>query len=76
MKLQPDFAWYVGQSKALGLSPRCPFASVHRCPRYYMSLALLGRTGAATPVDGEERLKKRWERDELLPVTMEQTPAW
>jgi len=43
----PDFSWYSAESKRLSLSPRCPFANVHACPRYYHSLGLLGEAGMA-----------------------------
>ena len=73
----PDLQWYTGISKGKKLAPRCPFASVHRCPRYYQSVALLGETGCATKIDPEEdkRLLERWKRSDLWPVVDEQATS-
>ena len=64
------------KSTELGLTPRCPFTSVKRCPRYYESLSLLGSAGS-TKIDQEEdeRLKRFWERSDLQPPTKEYAPA-
>ena len=36
--INPSLEWYAGESVRRGLpTQRCPFASVHRCPRYYQS---------------------------------------
>ena len=42
----PDFEWYStqGPKRASG-TPRCPFASTERCPRYHHSRSLLGEAG-------------------------------
>jgi hypothetical protein len=72
--IQPNLQWYTEISTAKNLSPRCPFASVHRCPRYYESLSLLGSAGVATsiqPVE-DQRLLEKWQRSDLWPVTSEQ----
>lgn len=73
----PDIDWARARGKDLGLPPRCPFASVNRCPRYYQSLSLLGRHGGSTaiPEDEDERLLDEWKDHELWPSTLEQTPA-
>jgi len=69
----PDLRWYTAISKDKGLVPRCRFASVHRCPRYYSSLSLLAHAGS-TAIDPEQdkRLKERWSRSDLWPTTAEQ----
>ena len=74
--LIPDFEWYSQKSAALRLPPRCPFASVERCPRYYQSLSLLGSAGS-TAIDHEEdeRLKRLWEGSDLWPRTREYATA-
>lgn len=75
--VQPDLAWYRSESEQRRLpTPRCPFASVHRCPRYYQSLSLLGRAGS-TAIDGAEdaRLLEQWSGSDLWPVTDEQATA-
>ncbi len=73
-RIVPDFAWYLAESTRLGLkSPRCPFASVHACPRYYQSLSLLGKSGCtAIPKDEDDALKTRWEKHPLRPATGDQ----
>lgn len=69
----PDLKWYMARSRAAGLSPRCPFASVHRCPRYYESRSLMGRIGSL-PIDSQEDelLEKKWKNSELWPLTDEE----
>ncbi len=75
--LRPDFAWYSAESKRLGLkSPRCPFASVHACPRYYQSLSLLGGAGCTSiPKAEDDALQAKWEKHPLWPVTGEQATS-
>ena len=74
---EPDLTWYKGQSAQHGVLPRCPFASVERCPRFYQSLALLGEAGFATTIDpGEDqRLQSTWQESDLWPRTAEQASA-
>lgn len=72
----PDLAWYRDISSRHGLPPRCPFASVERCPRYYQSLSLLGGTGSTEiERDEDERLKRYWEGSDLWPRTDEYAAA-
>jgi hypothetical protein len=73
----PDFAWYSAESVRLGLkSPRCPFASVHACPRYYQSLSLLGGAGCTPiPKAEDDALKAGWKKHPLWPATGEQASA-
>lgn len=72
----PDFEWYSRVSSAGSLPPRCPFASVERCPRYWQSLSLLGELGS-TKLDAErdEELRRRWEHSEHWPPTAEYATA-
>jgi hypothetical protein len=72
--VQPNLKWYTDISAAKNLTPRCPFASVYRCPRYYASISLLSRAGMTTSLDSEEdqRLLEKWKRSDLWPVTAEQ----
>ncbi len=72
----PSLDWYTGVSAAKGMPPRCPFASVHRCPRFYQSLSLLSKDGstAIVPVEDDGLLKK-WSASDLWPVTGEQASA-
>lgn len=72
----PDFEWYCEISQRRNLPPRCRFATVERCPRYYQSLSLLGGAGS-TKIDPEEdeRLKRYWEGSDLWPRTGEYATA-
>jgi len=44
----PDLEWSSKQSAEKGIPARYPFAPVELCPRYYLSLALLGESGVTT----------------------------
>lgn len=69
----PNFKWYSAESRGQGVSPRCPFQSVHACPRYYQSLSLLGQAGCtAIPTEEDEALAERWKRHPLWPTVAEQ----
>lgn len=75
-EVNPDLDWYMEESERRGLSPRCPFASVHRCPRYYSSTWLLGSAGSTKiPPELDAQLLERWERSDLWPATLEQEPG-
>ena len=69
----PDLDWYKKKSLESNLSPRCSFATVESCPRYYQSLSLMGNAGA-TKIDPSEdkRLLKFWKTNDLWPKTGEQ----
>lgn len=70
----PDLKWYTAVSQRKGIMPRCPFASVHRCPCYYSSLSLLAHAGStAIGPEEDKQLKERWSRSRLWPTTAEQT---
>jgi hypothetical protein len=72
-----DLQWYTSESTKKALpTPRCPFATTERCPRYYQSLSLMGRAGS-TRLDPKEdkRLMRRWRKSELWPRTAEQETA-
>jgi hypothetical protein len=73
MQLIPNIDWYVAKSTKLGLPPRCPFASVHACPRYFQSLSLMGRAGCTSiPKAEDDALQGKWEKHPLWPATREQ----
>ena len=57
----------------MGVPPRCPFATVETCPRFYQSLSLLGSAGS-TAIDSSEdkRLLEKWKTNDLWPKTREQ----
>lgn len=69
----PNLEWYTKQSNNAGLSTRCEFANVHRCPRYYSSLYLLGELNITTKIKSDKikQLDKHWEDSELMPVINE-----
>lgn len=75
-KRPASLEWYKGISLDYKVPPRCPFASVHRCPRFYQSLSLLGEAGS-TKIDAEEdeRLKGYWEGTDLWPVVDDQATS-
>lgn len=72
----PNLDWYLGISLRQQLSPRCPYASVYRCPRFYQSLSLLGDAGS-TKIDSMEdnNLKESWEKTDIWPTTAEQATS-
>ena len=68
----PDLRWYIEISRERGASPRCPFATSERCPRYFQSLSLLGEAGSTKiEPDEDERLFQAWKRTDLWPKTAE-----
>jgi hypothetical protein len=71
--IYPDLDWYTGISKEEKVSPRCPYANVHRCPRYYGSLNLLGDCGISTKMKPEKikELDTFWAETDILPVVAE-----
>lgn len=73
MEDQPNIEWYLHISRERRVAPRCPFATVERCPRYLASLSLLREMGF-TGIEEEEdrRLHKKWGNSELLPRMVEQ----
>ncbi len=75
--LIPNLAWYTALSKRKEMLPRCPFASVYRCPRYYQSVSLLGEGAGGTSIDPAEdtRLLEHWRGSDLWPVTTEQATS-
>lgn len=75
--IYPDLEWYTGISEGKKVSPRCPYANVHRCPRYYASLYLLGQAGVMTKMNLEQvkKLDKYWNKTDLLPTVREHAPS-
>jgi hypothetical protein len=75
--IQPDLKWYTEISTNKNMYPRCPFATVHRCPRYYASVSLLGEWHVATAIQPDEdaKLLEKWKRSDLWPVAAEQDTA-
>lgn len=75
--IYPDLDWYNDISESKNVSPRCPYANVHKCPRYYSSLYLLGEAGITTKIKPEisKELDEFWEKSNLLPVVAEHDTA-
>lgn len=72
----PDIDWYMSLSKERGVTPRCPFASVDRCPRYFQSSSLLGYAGfSEISAEDEKRLSSTWEQSDLWPRTGEMSSS-
>ena len=76
-RVQPTLEWYKTRSRDGGGPPRCPFASVQRCPRFYQSVSLLGEAGFTTaiPRDTDDRLRAVWQRSDLWPSVREQATS-
>lgn len=75
-----DFAWYSAESRKQKLSPRCPIACAELCPRYFRSLAVLGKKGGVghvpiTEIPNERlaSLDRKWKAFE--PVVLEEEPS-
>jgi hypothetical protein len=75
--IQPTLDGYKETSRREGVLPRCPFASVERCPRFYQSVSLLGQAGFTTPIppDEDRRLQMAWQRSDVWPRTHEQASS-
>lgn len=72
----PNLKWYTGISSEKHVRPRCPYASVRRCPRFYQSLSLLGGAGSTKIEPREDNLLlKRWKKSDLWPSTDEQATS-
>jgi len=69
----PDLDWYTGLSRVDGASPRCPYANVHKCPRYYESLRGLGDSGMITSMSPEtiQELDTLWKGSPFVPTIAE-----
>ena len=77
MFVHPDLNWYTGISKSKGIAPRCPFATVEHCPRFYQSISLLGDVGITTkiaPVE-DKHLFEKWSKTDIWPKVREQETA-
>lgn len=74
MITNPNIEWYVDISKKNGTTPRCPFATIQRCPRYYQSLSLLGRIGTNTSINPkvDKRILRKWQKTHFWPQVAEQ----
>lgn len=72
MDIEPNIEWYLSTSQKREVAPRCPFATVERCPRYFASLSLLQNMGHTSICEEEDqRLQQKWEHSELIPKIAE-----
>lgn len=71
--IYPDLAWYSVQSERKALPGRCPFANVHKCPRYFESVALLSDVGTTDrmPKEIHDTAQAKWHNHELAPASGE-----
>ena len=69
----PDINWVKTISSEKEIAPRCPFASVELCPRYFFSTSLLGSAGITTKIEGnkDKQLQSKWGKSDLAPATLE-----
>lgn len=68
--IYPDIKWYTKISDDKKVTPRCPFASVHRCPRYFQGISLLGEEGNLSKLDTalDKEIGNKWENTDLWPA--------
>ncbi|MBW1613444.1 MAG: hypothetical protein JRF08_01450 [Deltaproteobacteria bacterium] len=73
----PDLKWYQAKSKSMSGTPRCPFAALRRCPKYYFSVWLMGELGGAAKINKreDEALLKYWQETDLWPIQREIEPG-
>ncbi|MDD1978511.1 hypothetical protein [Pseudomonas tussilaginis] len=69
----PDSSWYRNKSSEMDVTFSCPYANVHKCPRYYASIYMLGEARMITSIDTDkkEALDAFWKDSGLLPVIAE-----
>lgn len=69
----PDSSWYRSKSIEADAPLSCPYANVHKCPRYYESIYMLGKVGIITSIgtSKKEELDVLWEESGLSPVISE-----
>jgi hypothetical protein len=70
----PDCSWYRSKSSEADAPFTCPYANVHKCPRYYASIYMLGKVGMITSIanDKIKSLDSFWSESGLLPVVSEE----
>lgn len=70
----PSSSWYRNKSTEEDTSFSCPYANVHKCPRYYASIYMLGEVNVTTSISFEkkEALDAFWEKSGLSPIISEE----
>ena len=71
--IYPDINWYTAISKQNNVQPRCPYANVHRCYRYYASFFMLGEASITTKMDELKirLLESYWANSDIVPALTE-----
>lgn len=69
----PDSSWYREKSSEADAPFSCPYANVHKCPRYYASVYMLGEVKRITSINDDKKadLDTFWADSGLLPVIVE-----
>lgn len=70
----PDASWYESKSLERNTPASCPYANVHKCPRYYASIQRLGEARIISSISDEKQssLDVFWASSELMPVIAEE----
>lgn len=70
----PDSLWYRRKSSEKNAPVSCPYANIHKCPRYYASMYMLGKAGIITSIDATKKtsLDIFWADSGILPVIAEE----
>lgn len=70
----PDSSWYRSKSVERNAPASCPYANVHKCPRYYASTYMLGKAKIITSISDDkiQSLDAFWASSGLLPVIAEE----
>ena len=67
----PDLDWYTSVSKRKNMLARCPYATAHRCPKYFESVWMLSKHGMMTEIPEalHNEFLKKWQSHELWRLT-------
>jgi len=69
----PDSSWYRTKSAEVDAPLSCPYANVHKCPRYYASIYMLGEVKMITSISDDKKteLDAFWAESNVEPVIAE-----
>ena len=72
-----EIEWYIEISKQNKVQPRCIYASIERCPRYFQSMKLLGDYNIITSINEKtiKKLNKKWPKSEFWSTIDEQSAS-
>ncbi|MGL4683747.1 MAG: hypothetical protein ACRCV4_12000 [Hafnia alvei] len=76
-RIIPDKNWWEKERNSRNASSVCPYASSHRCPRYYESVVLLSGINmiAGMATEKEKELGEFWKRTNFSSLCDEEVPA-